>query len=53
MAGGLATPRPPAEIQYQKTADQVLNHQAKVMTVKGDDVTAQLLNPELGLLKIK
>lgn len=41
MAGGLSTPRPPAEIQPGKTAEEVLLKQAKVITVDGGDVTEE------------
>ncbi len=43
MAGGLPTPRPPAEIQQGKTAKEVLGGQAKIIAVNGDDVTAEYL----------
>ena len=43
MAGGLPTPRSPAEIQNNKTAQEVLCGQAKIITVEGDDVTAEYL----------
>jgi uncharacterized protein YbbK (DUF523 family) len=36
MAGGLPTPRPPAEIQK-------INNELRVVTVNGEDVTAQYL----------
>ncbi len=39
VAGGLPTPRPPAEI-VGGDGDDVLNGQARVVTVKGEDVTA-------------
>jgi len=44
MAGGLLTPRPPAEIQAGKTAEDVLNGQAKIITVNGDDVTQEYID---------
>jgi len=39
-AGGLATPRAPAEIEPGFTADDVLAGRGRVLTQKGDDVTA-------------
>jgi uncharacterized protein YbbK (DUF523 family) len=44
MAGGLSTPRPPAEIQSEKTGIEVLNGEAKIITNEGDDVTAQYID---------
>jgi len=40
--GGLATPRPPAEIQG--TAAAVFEHQARVTTIDGLDVTRQFMS---------
>lgn len=44
MAGGLPTPRAAAEIQADKTASDVLNGQAKVITCHGENVTGEYLN---------
>ncbi len=43
VAGGFATPRPPAEIQPDRTAEQVLTGQARILEIGGDDVTAGFL----------
>ena len=43
MAGGLPTPRPPAEIQGSKTGIDVLSLNAKVMTNLGSDVTENFI----------
>lgn len=43
MAGGLPTPRPPAEIEPGRTAQEVLLGQAKVLTINKEDVSAQYL----------
>jgi len=43
MAGGLPTPRPPAEIQYNKSAKEVLSGKAKIITIDGDDVSAEYM----------
>ncbi|MBX9585977.1 MAG: DUF523 domain-containing protein [Gammaproteobacteria bacterium] len=43
MAGGLPTPRPPSEIEPGKTAEHVLKRQGKVLTIQGDDVSAEYL----------
>ena len=43
MAGGLPTPRPPAEIQSSKTAVDILNGNAKIITDTNIDVTSQYL----------
>lgn len=43
MAGGLATPRPPAEIQGGKTGDVVLQGLATVLTSTGIDVTEEFV----------
>lgn len=52
MVGGLPTPRPPAEIQQNKTAQEVLNGLAKIITVNGDDVTAEFLAGAQKALKL-
>jgi len=44
MAGGLSSPRPPAEINGEGGGRGVLQHQAQVITNKQIDVTAQFLN---------
>ncbi len=44
MAGGLPTPRPPSEIQFGKTAQDVLNLQASILTNKNADVSAEYLS---------
>lgn len=44
MAGGLPTPRPPSEIQFGKTAQDVLNSQARILTNKNADVSAEYLS---------
>ncbi|MCK4815101.1 DUF523 domain-containing protein [bacterium] len=43
VAGGLSVPRAPAEIQLGRTAFDVLDGLAKVMTIDGVDVTAEYL----------
>lgn len=43
MAGGLPTPRPPAEIESGKTAKEILNGKGKIIAINGDDVTAEYL----------
>ncbi|MGE3919859.1 MAG: DUF523 domain-containing protein [Gammaproteobacteria bacterium] len=43
MAGGLPTPRPPAEIQNAKTGKDVLAGLAKIINTNGDDVTSQYI----------
>ena len=50
-AGGLSTPRPPAEI-VGGTGDDVLDGKAKVMTVEGTDVTAAYLKGAYHALKV-
>lgn len=50
-AGGLPTPRPPAEI-VGGDGDDVLNGKAKVMTVDGIDVTAAYLKGAHHALKV-
>ena len=44
MAGGLPTPRPPAEIEHGITAKEVLNGKGKIITINGGDVTAEYLS---------
>lgn len=44
MAGGLPTPRLPAEIQGKKTGVDVLNSDAKVTTKNGNDVTIAFMD---------
>lgn len=39
MAGGLPTPRPPAEIEPNGHAEAVLRFEAKVLTKNGEDVS--------------
>jgi uncharacterized protein YbbK (DUF523 family) len=39
--GGLSTPREPSETERGKTAKDVLNGDAKVLTITGKDVTGQ------------
>ena len=43
MAGGLPTPRPPAEIQPGKTVNDIFAGTGKVLTIDGEDVTLQYL----------
>lgn len=43
MAGGLSTPRAPAEIQNNKNGQDVLKGQAIILTNNGKDVTAQFI----------
>jgi uncharacterized protein YbbK (DUF523 family) len=43
VAGGLPTPRPPAEIEPGKTAERVLQHHAKIITIEGEDVTNEFM----------
>lgn len=43
MAGGLSTPRPPAEIQSALTGMDVLAGKAEIMTIDGTNVTAQYI----------
>ena len=40
---GMLVPRQPIEIEPGKTAQDVLNHQARVMTKDGQDITEDLL----------
>jgi len=44
MAGGLPTPRPPAEIEYGKTVDDIFTGTGKILTDHGQDVTAEYLH---------
>jgi uncharacterized protein YbbK (DUF523 family) len=41
--GGMTTPREPAEIMSGKTAQDVLNGYAKVLSINGKDVTKQFV----------
>ena len=43
MAGGLPTPRPPAEIQDSKVGSVVLNRDAVIKTNTGQDVTDEFI----------
>lgn len=43
QAGGLPTPRPPAEIEGGKNGDDVLAGRARVLEVTGGDVTAEFI----------
>jgi uncharacterized protein YbbK (DUF523 family) len=43
MAGGLPTPRPPAEIKNALTGTDVLNGKAEIRTIDGMDVTIQFV----------
>lgn len=43
MAGGLSTPREPAEIEPGASALDVIQRQAKIMTINHIDVTAEYL----------
>lgn len=43
VAGGLPTPRPPAEIEPGATAADVLEGRARILTRTGEDVTAPFL----------
>ena len=49
--GGLPTPREPAEIESGRTAKDVLNGEAKVLTVTGKDVTGQFIAGAQRILK--
>ena len=49
--GGLTTPREPAEIERGRTARDVLNGEAKVLTITGKDVTEQYVAGARGTLK--
>lgn len=52
MAGGLPTPREPAEIEYGKTADEVLGGTAKILTLSGKDVTTEYLSGAEKMLRL-
>ena len=43
QAGGLPTPRPPAEIEAGMTGEDVLAGRARVLEVTGGDVTAEFI----------
>ncbi|MBR0556765.1 DUF523 domain-containing protein [Ciceribacter sp. L1K23] len=43
QAGGLPTPRPPAEIENGMTGEDVLSGRARVIEITGGDVTAQFI----------
>ncbi|HBF30641.1 2-thiouracil desulfurase family protein, partial [Rhizobium sp.] len=43
QAGGLPTPRPPAEIENGGSGDDVLQGHARVLEVTGGDVTDQFI----------
>lgn len=43
QVGGLPTPREPAEIESGKTAKQVLDGEAAVLTKSGEDVTKEYI----------
>lgn len=43
MAGGLPTPRPPSEIEFGKTSEDILKGQGKVLTIKGEDVSLEYI----------
>jgi uncharacterized protein YbbK (DUF523 family) len=49
--GGLPTPREPAEIESDYSARDVLNGEARVMTVTGNDVTGQFVAGAQRILK--
>jgi len=51
QTGGLTTPREPAETEPGKTANDVLNGKAKVLTITGKDVTEQYVAGAHRLLK--
>lgn len=44
QAGGMPTPRPPAEIENGGTGDDVLQGRARVLEVTGGDVTAEFID---------
>ncbi len=55
IAGGLSTPRPPAEIQLNKNGHDFINGNAKIMTIHGEDVSQSYLlgaNKTLKLAKL-
>ncbi len=43
MAGGLPAPRPPSEIEFRKTAQDIINGQGKVLTIEGRDVSREYI----------
>ncbi|EHS50640.1 protein of unknown function DUF523 [Rhizobium sp. PDO1-076] len=43
QAGGMSTPRPPAEIEHGLTGTDVMAGRARVVEITGGDVTAQFL----------
>jgi uncharacterized protein YbbK (DUF523 family) len=49
--GGMTTPREPCEIEPGKTAADVLNGDAKVLTISGKDVTEQFVVGAQRILK--
>ena len=50
--GGFQTPRDPAEVEYGKTANEVLNGSAKVVNKSGADVTVGFIEGANRTLKI-
>lgn len=52
IAGGMSTPREPAEIEAGKTAKDVLEGKAKVFDKNGNDVTTEFVNGAYELLKV-
>ena len=51
QTGGLTTPREPSETEPGKTAKEVLNGKAKVLTITGKDVTEQYVTGARRILK--
>ena len=51
QTGGLTTPREPSETEPDKTAKDVLNGDAKVLTITGKDVTEQYVTGARRILK--
>jgi len=49
--GGMTTPREPSEIEPGKTAAEVINGDAKVVSVNGEDVTEQFVVGAQRILK--
>ncbi len=43
QAGGLPTPRPPAEVEQGMTGEDVLAGRARVLEITGGDVTAEFI----------
>lgn len=43
QSGGLPTPRDPSEIEFGKTAAEVLDGKAKVVSIKGKNVTKEFV----------